>query len=53
MLLGVVYTCIGKEWSRSRWVYRAEEPKRYWFEVTTFYLCGSLLIGLYLLTASN
>jgi hypothetical protein len=49
LFLGVVYTCIGKVYVRfSRWVYRADEPKRYWLEVAIYYLVGLVCIGLFL-----
>jgi hypothetical protein len=49
LFLAVVYTYTGKAWIRfQRWVYRAKEPKRYWLEVATYFLCGVGLIMLYL-----
>ncbi len=46
LLLAVVYTYLGKAWVRFQgWVSRAEEPKRYWSEVITYYLLGGCLIG--------
>jgi uncharacterized membrane protein YidH (DUF202 family) len=49
ILLAVVYTCIGKAWVRfHRWVYRNEEPRRYWMEVLTYYLVGIVLLGVFL-----
>ena len=52
LFLAVVYTFIGKAWTRTRWVYRAGEPKWYWFEVAMCYLVGVGLIGLYLYQAN-
>lgn len=42
LLLAVVYTYMGRVWSRfhSCWFSRAEAPKRYWLEVGTYYLLG-------------
>ncbi len=49
LFLAVVYTYTGKAWVRFHgWVYRAEEPKRYWLEVAMYYLLGVGLIGLFL-----
>jgi hypothetical protein len=49
LFLAVVYTNTGKAWIRFHgWVYRAEEPKRYWLEVATYYLVGVVLIGYFL-----
>ena len=45
VLLGVIYTFIGKVWTRSCWVYRAESPKLYWCQVASYYLGGAVLIG--------
>ena len=45
LILGVVYTWIEKVWTRSRWVFRADEPKRYWSEVALYYVGGGVLIG--------
>ena len=46
LLLGVVYTCIGKSYIRfQRWVYRSEDPKEFWWSVAMYYLVGILLIG--------
>jgi uncharacterized membrane protein len=51
ILLGAIYTFIGKVYERSnRWVYRSENPKRYWLAVGAYYLCGLIMIGLYLLS---
>jgi hypothetical protein len=53
LFLAVVYTCIGKVWVRFHgWVYRADEPKRYWLELATLYLVGVVLIGLFLYQAN-
>lgn len=47
--LGVVYTYTGKAWIRFHgWVYRAEEPKRYWLEVALYYFLGVCFIGYFL-----
>lgn len=49
LLLGLVYTYLGKVGLRGGgWIYRAKEPRRYWRAVTTYYIVGVLLIGLFL-----
>ena len=45
----VVWTCTGKAWIRFHgWVYRAEEPNRFWLEVAMYYLGGVFFIGYFL-----
>lgn len=45
----VVWTCTGKAWIRFHgWVYRAEEPNRFWLEVTTYYLIGVVFTGVFM-----
>ena len=45
----VVWTCTGKAWIRFHgWVYRAEEPNRFWLEVAAYFLGGVLFIGLFM-----
>jgi hypothetical protein len=51
--LAVVYTCIGKVWTRVRWVCRADEPKRYWFELSMYYFWCVFCVWLYFLAISN
>jgi ABC-type cobalamin transport system permease subunit len=42
----VVFTCMGKVWVRlNGWVYRAKEPKWFWWEVALDYLIGVCFIG--------
>ena len=49
LFLAMVYTYAGKAWICFQgWAYRAEEPKRYWSEVATYYLLGLGLIGYFL-----
>lgn len=49
LFLAVLYTYTGKAWIRFHgWVCRADEPKRYWLEVTTYYLTGIALIMFFL-----
>jgi hypothetical protein len=49
LLLAVIYTCTGKAWIRFHgWVYRAEEPKRYWIEVAMYYLFAAGFICYFL-----
>lgn len=46
---GVIWTCTGKTWDRyGGWVYRTQEPKRFWWAVAMYYLVGIGLIGFYL-----
>ncbi len=41
----VVWTCTGKAWMRFHgWVYRAQEPKRFWLEVAMDYLIGAVFL---------
>jgi hypothetical protein len=43
----VVWTYTGKAWVRfDGWVYRAKEPKWFWWEVALYYLVGVLFIGI-------
>jgi hypothetical protein len=45
----VVWTCTGKAWMRFHgWVYRAQEPKRFWWEVAIDCLTGVVFIGIFL-----
>jgi hypothetical protein len=45
----VVWTCTGKAWIRFHgWVYRAEEPNRFWLEVVGYYLGGAVFIGAFM-----
>ena len=56
LFLAVIYTYTGKAYIRFHgWVYRADEPKRYWLEVVAYYVVGVGLIGLFLYSfnASN
>jgi hypothetical protein len=44
-----VFTCTGKVWVRfNGWVYRAEEPGWFWWEVAVDYLIGVCFIGYFL-----
>ena len=41
-----VFTCMGKVWVRfSGWLYRAEEPGWFWWNVALYYLVGAFFIG--------
>ena len=41
-----VFTCMGKVWIRfSGWLYRAEEPGWFWWNVALYYLIGVFFIG--------
>jgi RsiW-degrading membrane proteinase PrsW (M82 family) len=45
----VIWTCTGKAWIRFHgWVYRAREPKRFWWEVAMDCLIGVIFIGIFL-----
>lgn len=45
----VVFTCVGKGWVRfNGWVYRANEPGWFWWEVALDFLFGVCLIGYFL-----
>jgi len=49
LFAGLVWTYTGKAWDRYRgWVYRAGEPKRFWWTVAMYYLVGIGLIGFFL-----
>lgn len=42
----VIFTCMGKVWVRlNGWVYRAKEPRWFWYEVAGDYLIGIFFIG--------
>src|SRR6185437_3004564 len=53
LILGVIsiaaaaiFTCTGKAWVRfNGWVYRAKEPKWFWWEVTLDCLLGLCFVG--------
>jgi hypothetical protein len=56
IVLGVVYTCMGKAYVRFHdWVNRADDPKRYWLEVASYFVVGAGLIAyaLYLYESSS
>jgi hypothetical protein len=55
-LLGGMFVCFlalvgaytGKVWAKFQgWVYRAKEPKWFWFIVAVYFLIGGSLIGCY------
>jgi hypothetical protein len=47
LILAVVYTYAGKVFAPFHgWIYRADEPKRYWLEVAIYYLGGVCMIAL-------
>src|ERR1039458_6382471 len=48
LLLAVIYTYTGKVWARSCWVYRAKEPKWFWWQIALYCLTGVGLIGAFL-----
>jgi hypothetical protein len=44
-----VFTYMGKAWVRfNGWVYRAKEPRWFWYEVALDYLIGIFFIGYFL-----
>jgi hypothetical protein len=44
-----VFTYMGKVWVRlNGWVYRAREPRWFWYEVALDYLIGIFFIGYFL-----
>lgn len=50
IVAGAVFTYTGKAWVRFHgWVFRAKEPKWFWWEVALYFLCGVGLIGYFLL----
>ena len=54
LIVAVAFTLTGESLERyGRIVSRAEEPKRFWWNVATFYLGGILFIALYLYDISN
>jgi hypothetical protein len=54
LVLAVVFTLTGETMERfNGMVYRAEEPKRFWWNVAMFYLGGLFFIGLFLYKISN
>jgi hypothetical protein len=53
---GVVYLCLGKAYARFHgWVYRANDPKGYWFEIVLYFALGtgSIAYSIYLKCFSN
>jgi hypothetical protein len=53
LLMAVVFTLTGESLERGRMAHRAEEPKRFWWDVALFYLGGIFFIGLYLFNISK
>ena len=46
----LVFTYMGKTWVRFHgWVYRAKEPKWFWWEVALYFLVGFFFLGVFLL----
>jgi hypothetical protein len=53
LVMAVVFTLTGESWAHfGIRVFRAEEPKRYWWIVATVYLGGIFFIVLYLCNVS-
>ena len=49
IVAAVVFTCTGKVWVRANgWIYRAKEPKWFWWEVALDYLIGVAFIAYFL-----
>ena len=45
----VAFTCTGKAWVRFYgWIYRAKEPRSFWWEVGLDYLIGTSFIAYFL-----
>lgn len=54
LFLAALYTDIGKVYVRySGWVNRADDPKRYWFNVAAYYLLGAVLIVIFFLITAG
>ena len=54
LVVAVVFTLAGESLERyGRMVSRAEEPKRFWWNVAMFYVGGAVFIALYLFNISN
>lgn len=61
LLLGVIsisaavlFTGTGKVWVRfNGWVYRAKEPKWFWWEIALDYLIGFCFVGYFLFKISE
>lgn len=48
---GLVWTFTGKAWVRFHgWVYRAKEPKSFWWQVVIYYLVAAFFVGFFLFT---
>ena len=47
-LLAIAGTLTGEAWARGGVVYRAEEPKEFWFLIAMDCVCGCVLIGYFL-----
>ena len=46
IVLGVVYTCIGRVYGRFHgWTSRADDPKGYWSGVASYFIAGAVLIA--------
>lgn len=60
LILGVIsisgaaaFTYMGKVWVRfNGWVYRAKEPKTFWWEVVLDFLIGVVFVGYFLYLAT-
>jgi hypothetical protein len=52
IFLGGVYASTGQAWVRFQgWVYRAKDPKKFWWEIAWYCLGGVCCIGYYLYKA--
>ncbi len=46
---GCFFAYRGRAWTRFHgWVYRAKEPKWFWWQVALYFLCGVGVIGYFL-----
>ena len=47
-----VFTCMGKVWVRANgWIYRAKEPRWFWWEIALDFFIGVWFIGYFLYKA--
>jgi H+/Cl- antiporter ClcA len=49
MLAAAAFTYMGRAWVRfSGWVYRAKEPRWFWWQITLYYFVGIWFVGYFL-----
>jgi hypothetical protein len=50
----VAFTCTGRVWVRlNGWIYRAKEPRWFWWEVAIYYVGGLSFVGYFLFKLSE